>query len=200
MRPTQILSWSDISNWAAASSTVMWLPGPSYSVLTMNLIFGAAVPFTYRRTLLSRKSFLASAPLGMSWTKLVCTPAPTVTGGSVVCARAAAAANTTALAPIVASHRRVMAALGRAPLPTHVTGVVNKVLPSFPVPSGTRPARTDSPGCLDRTHGRHVRATRADRRDALGAGRPRRTHTSPGTGLSCVCGFAVRLLLWSVGV
>src|SRR5260370_41629150 len=57
----------------------------------MNLILRAGDPLTYRRTLFSANASVEAPPSGASWTKLVCIPAPTVTGNGASCARSRAA-------------------------------------------------------------------------------------------------------------
>src|SRR5262245_52815959 len=47
----------------------------------MNLMVLVTEPFTYRRMLLRAKLSVESSSSGSLWTKLVCKPAPIVTGG-----------------------------------------------------------------------------------------------------------------------
>src|SRR6266571_6131972 len=84
----------------------------------MNLILRAGDPLTYRRTLFSANASVASAPSGASWMKLVCTPAPTVTGGSgASCARTGVAAHDTTHARSAGVQRRGPAARRESPPP-----------------------------------------------------------------------------------
>ena len=63
---------------------------PSYSVLNMNLTFGAAVPLTYRRKLSSAKPCEDSPVSGVVVTKELLIPAPRETDGVAgSCARSA---------------------------------------------------------------------------------------------------------------
>src|SRR5258708_5152792 len=92
----------------------------------MNLILRAGDPLTYRRTLFSANASVAVAPSGASWTKLVCTPAPTVTGGKAAsCARSGVAAHSTTHARSAADqHRGPATGLSQRHLPGAVGAFV----------------------------------------------------------------------------
>src|SRR5437867_13077795 len=82
----------------------------------MNLILRAGDPLTYRRTLFRANASVASAPSGASWMKLVCTPAPTVTGGNgASCAPTGVAAHDTTHARSAGVQRRGPAARRESP-------------------------------------------------------------------------------------
>src|SRR5437773_5284108 len=97
----------------------------------MNLILRAGDPLTYRRTLFRANASVASAPSGASWMKLVCTPAPTVTGGSgASCARTGAAAHDTTHARSAGAQRRGPAARRESPPALATTADFHQGLPA----------------------------------------------------------------------